>query len=45
MNYNFFDLETIQNTKNINLPWNKITNAKIALFEEYKNLLFAHLSI
>ena len=45
MNYNFFNLETIQNTKNIDLPWNKIANAKNALFEEYKNLLFEHLCI
>lgn len=45
MNYSFFDLEKIQNTKNIDLPWEKITNEKIALIEQYQTSLFQHLKI
>jgi hypothetical protein len=43
MNYSFFDLEKIQNTKNIDLPWEKITNGKIALIEQYKTSRFYNL--
>jgi len=45
MNYPNFNLERIQSTKNAEVPWSEVTDAKKQFFVDYKNQLFDKLNL